>query len=231
MAVEALRFYSFNGLLIKGIDLLSAPAVFCKVYQLLLNRWNINALLSDYVDNVSVIPKEGRREAKLLPNAPGLLNKHFQNSGIKGIAHNHSPYMHLWNLLAVSVDPAVPLLQAVGVPGKFVMDHDIGHMLEVNSLADAVGGDEDAFLQPLELVEPFFSLRLVEFTVNCYYLYVGFRLWEPPWDLSFQIIQSILIASEYDYLGGSIISCYGLAEKVSGELSELTVLGWCNLFS
>lgn len=69
LAVE-LRFYSLNDLLVKGIYLLLAPAVFTKVYQFLLDRWNINALLTDYVDDVGVIPKEGWREAKLLSNAP-----------------------------------------------------------------------------------------------------------------------------------------------------------------
>jgi len=207
-----------------------APAVFTKIYQLLLDRGNIDALLSNYIDNIGIISKEGWREAKLLPNAPGLLHQYLENSGIQGIAHYQGPYVHLWNLLAIPIDPAVPLLQAVGIPGQLIMNHDVGHVLEIDSFADAVGGDEDAFLESLELIESLFSLHLVELAINGHYPYVGLRLWKPLRNLSFQIVQSVLIASEYDYLGRPIISGYGLAEEILGQLPELAVLGGRDFF-
>ena len=44
--------------------------------------------------------------------------------------------------LADAVDAAEPLLEAVGVPGQVVVDHQMG-ALEVDAFAGGVGGDED----------------------------------------------------------------------------------------
>ena len=47
--------------------------------------------------------------------------------------------------LADAVDTAEALLEAVGVPGQVVVDHEVG-ALEVDALAGGVGGEEDAHL-------------------------------------------------------------------------------------
>jgi hypothetical protein len=46
--------------------------------------------------------------------------------------------------LAVTVDAAVALLQAVGVPGDFVVDQPVAVPLQVDALAGGVGGEQDA---------------------------------------------------------------------------------------
>ena len=48
--------------------------------------------------------------------------------------------------LADAVDAAETLLEAVGVPGQVVVDHEVG-ALEVDALAGGVGGEEDAHLR------------------------------------------------------------------------------------
>ena len=44
--------------------------------------------------------------------------------------------------LADAVDPAEPLLDAVGVPRQVVVDHEVG-ALQVQALAGGIGRDQD----------------------------------------------------------------------------------------
>jgi hypothetical protein len=53
-------------------------------------------------------------------------------------------HLHLRRALAVAVDAAVALLQAVGVPGDLVVDEAVAVALEVDAFAGGVGGEQDA---------------------------------------------------------------------------------------
>jgi hypothetical protein len=52
--------------------------------------------------------------------------------------------VHFRRALAVAVDAAVALLQAVGIPGDLVVDEAVAVALEVDAFAGGVGGEQDA---------------------------------------------------------------------------------------
>ena len=60
---------------------------------------------------------------------------------VYGVAGGQEPRHH-GVVLADAVDPPEALFDAVGVPGKVVVDHQVG-ALEVDPLAGGVGGDEN----------------------------------------------------------------------------------------
>jgi hypothetical protein len=72
-------------------------------------------------------------------------------------------HLHLRRALAVAVDAAIALLQAVGVPGYLVVDEAVAVALEVDVFAGGIGGkqDPDGRVLGVELEGGFDALAIV----------------------------------------------------------------------
>ena len=89
--------------------------------------------LADHVEDGVVV----QRVADLLQ----LLEQPLEDAALDGVGGDEVEDQAVL-ALAVAVDAAHPLLEAVGVPGDVVVEQDVAE-LEVDALARGLGGDED----------------------------------------------------------------------------------------
>ena len=97
------------------------------------------------LDNLLRFDRHGHGDAESLPDGAGLPDQdaeHDQVDLVVGAVEQTGANGLL--CLAVAIDPALALLQPVGVPGQVVVKDGIEPFLEVDAVAQAIGGDEDA---------------------------------------------------------------------------------------
>jgi len=97
--------------------------------------------------------------------------------------------------LADAVNAAEALLEAVGVPGQVVVDHEVG-ALEVDALAGGVGGEEDAYLRVV--AEGFFGGAALLATQAAVDGDDGLFASEATGDAGMQIVEGIAMFGEDD---------------------------------
>jgi len=121
-------------------------------------------------------------------------------------------------LLTEPVDAPVSLLQAIGVPGKFVV-HDLrGGVLEIDTLRDRVGGHQYGFIRTVEVLKDLAPLALREAPVDRKDIGVGEPIGAP--DLLGEVLQGIHVTGEHDHL---VLLPKPLRKDDLQELRELVV--------
>ena len=99
--------------------------------------------------------------------------------------------------LADAVDAAEALLEAVGVPGQVVVDHQVG-ALEVDALAGGVGGQQDLHLGIVP--EGFLRLHALLAAHAAVDRHDGLRAAEERRDAALQVVQRVAVLGEDDQL-------------------------------
>ena len=87
------------------------------------------------------------RDAELAADALVLSQQHLEHDAVdRAVRRIESDRPHGVAFLAEAVNPALPLLVTRRVPREVVVDDRVKAILEVDSLAEAVGGDEHALI-------------------------------------------------------------------------------------
>jgi hypothetical protein len=120
--------------------------------------------------------------------------------------------------LAVTIDAALALLVAGGVPGEVVVEDGVEGVLEVDALGEAVGADEDAAIGLGEASDAIFSLFRGELAGD---RFDGDPLGEVGAELLGEVVGGGDEAAEED---GGVASVEELADEGGGAL-QLVVLG------
>ena len=85
---------------------------------------------------------------------PHLAQQHIEHDAVdRVVGAVEQARLHLRRLLAEAVDAALALFQAVRVPGQVVVQDGGEVFLQVDALAEAVGGDQDARLVARHLLD------------------------------------------------------------------------------
>ena len=90
-------------------------------------------------------------DAQAASDDPVLAEEHIQHQAVDPVVHGEQGQgAHRFPGLPVAVHPPLALLVARGVPGEVVVHHRVEVLLEVDALAQAVGGHKDV---PLRLAQ------------------------------------------------------------------------------
>ena len=94
------------------------------------------------IDHLLGVGRHRHGNAQALADRARLAQQDVQNDEVDLIVGAvEEDGADLGSLLAVAVDPALALLQAVRVPGQVVVEHGVEMVLEVDPLRQAIGGD------------------------------------------------------------------------------------------
>ena len=106
-----------------------------------------NDAFEDRVGDLAGVGGHRHRDAKLAANARVLAQQHLEHDAVdRAVRRVESDRADRVALLAEAVDPALTLLVTRRVPREVVVDYGVKAVLEVDALAEAVGGDEHALL-------------------------------------------------------------------------------------
>src|SRR5208283_5584915 len=123
------------------------------------------------------------------------------NFSLTGVLGHQVPEMANFGL-ADAVDATEPLFQPVGVPGKVVVDHQVG-ALEVDALSSRVGGDQDLHL--LVLSERCLCLAPVLAADSSVNRHQGLRMADESTDTFRQVVQGVTMLGEDDELAAMTV--------------------------
>ena len=121
-------------------------------------------IVHDRLDDLLRLRRDGHGDPKALMDCAPLADQHLEDNLVDLVVaavEQHRP--DLLALLAEAIDPALPLLQTVRIR-QVIVYHRVEVVLQVDALAETVGGDEHAALAPDQLGDLLPPLLVADFT-------------------------------------------------------------------
>ena len=165
--VAALALLALGGLVPR---LVQAARIRRLQSQLELNRSPPAAqqhVVDDGLDDLLRLDRNRHGDAEIAPNLLRLADEHVQDDLIDGIVRAvEQDRLHARLRLTETIDAALALLQPVGIPGQVVVHDGVEVVLQIDALAQAIGGDEDPWIALHQFGNALLPLLIVVFAGN-----------------------------------------------------------------